>query len=86
MPINSFSQKTQSNHDSGEDVATEHIVKISAKVYSTKNKSLKTEIQINERSSTIQEQSMTNEMNVQQQLLQSAAKKMVLQLLKKDIF
>ena len=84
--IDSSSQKAQSNHDNGEDVATEHLVKISAKVYSTKNKNLKTEIKINEKSSTIREQSVADEMQSQQQLLQSGAKKLVLQLLKNDIY
>lgn len=84
--VDSFSQKAQSSHYSGEDVATEHIVKISAKMYSTKKKNLKTEIQINERSSTIQGQTVEEEMKTRQQLLQSGAKKLVLQLLKNDIF
>ena len=84
--IDSFSKKPPSDFYSGEDVATEHKVRISAKVYSTKKKQLKTEFQINERSSTIQPQTAEQEMETRQQLLQSGAKKLALQLLKNDIF
>lgn len=84
--VDGFSKKAQSNHYSGEDVATEHRVSISAKVYSTKKKHLKTEVQISESSSTIQGQTVEEEMKTKQQLLQNGAKKLVLQLLKNDIF
>lgn len=84
--VDSSYQKAQSNHYSGEDVATEHIVKISAKVYSTKKKQLKTEVQIDERSNTIRDQTVEEEIKTRQQLLQNGAKKLVLQLLKHDIF
>lgn len=84
--VDSSSQKAQSNHYLGEDVATEHWLKISAKVYSTKKKQLKTEFLINERSDTIQEQTMEKAVETRQQLLQSGARKLVLQLLKNDIF
>lgn len=84
--VDGFSNKAQSNHYSGEDVATEHRVSISAKVYSTKKKHLKTEVQISENSSTIQGQTVEEEMKARQKLLQSGAKKLVLQLLKNDIF
>ncbi|MGZ8238480.1 MAG: tetratricopeptide repeat protein [Methylobacter sp.] len=84
--IDSSSKKPQYDFYSGEDVATEHRVKISAKVYSTKKKRLTAELQINERSSTIQEQTAQQEMETRQQLLQSGAKKLALQLLKNDIF
>ncbi len=84
--VDGFSKKAQSNYYSGEDVATEHMVRISAKVYSTKKKNLITEVQINERSSTMQGQTVQGEMKTRQQLLQSGAKKLVLQLLKNDIF
>ncbi|MBL1263465.1 tetratricopeptide repeat protein [Candidatus Methylomicrobium oryzae] len=83
--VDSFSQKAQSSNYSGGDVATDHIVKISAKIYSTKKMNLKTEVQINERTSTIQGQTVEEEMNTRQQLLQNGAKKLVLQLLKNDI-
>ncbi|MDP1666254.1 MAG: hypothetical protein Q8L79_14170 [Methylobacter sp.] len=84
--VDSSSGKAQSDFYSGEDVATEHSVKISAKVYSTKKKQLTTEIQINEKSSVIKAQTMGEEMTTKQQLLQTGAKKLVLQLLKNDIF
>jgi tetratricopeptide (TPR) repeat protein len=84
--IDSSSEKAPSNHYSGEDVATEHKVRISAKAYSTKKKHLKTEVQIDEGSSTIQGQTAEEETKTRQQLLQSGAKKLVLQLLKNDIF
>lgn len=84
--INSVSEKAESNHYSGEDVATEHKVSITAKVYSAKKKQLKTEVLIGESASTIQAQSPEEELKTKQQLLQSAAKKLVLELLKNDIF
>jgi hypothetical protein len=84
--VDSSSDKAQSNYYSGEDVATEHTVKISAKAYSTKKKQLKTEIQVAEKSSVIQMQTMEEDIKTKQQLLQSAAKKLVLQLLNNDIF
>ncbi|WP_333872823.1 tetratricopeptide repeat protein [Methylobacter sp.] len=84
--IDSSSKQAQSDHYDGEDVATEHTVKISAKVYSTKKKHLKTEVQINEKSSTMNAQTEEEGMKTKQQLLQSGAKKLVLQLLKNDIF
>lgn len=84
--VESSSQKAQSNHYLDEDVATEHWLRISAKVYSTKKKQLKTELLINERSDTIQEQTMEKAVETRQQLLQSGARKLVLQLLKNDIF
>ena len=84
--VDGVSKKAESNHYSGEDVATEHRVSISAKVYSTKKKHLKTEVQVNEGSSTIQGQTAEEEMKTRQQLLQNGAKKLVLQLLKNDIF
>jgi hypothetical protein len=84
--VDSSSEKNQSNHYSDEDDAMEHRVRISAKVYSTKKKQLKTEVQINEISSTIQEQAVEDEIKARQQLLHSGAKKLVLQLLKNDIF
>lgn len=84
--FDSSAQKAQSNHYSGEDVATEYIVKISAKVYSTKKKQLKTEVQINEKSNIIKNQTIEDETKTKQQLLQSGAKKLALQLLKNDIF
>ncbi|MGZ5052351.1 MAG: tetratricopeptide repeat protein [Methylobacter sp.] len=84
--IDSISKRAESNHYSGEDVATEHNVRISAKVYSAKKKHLKTEVWIDESASTIQEQSPEEALKIQQQLLQSGAKKLVLELLKNDIF
>jgi len=84
--VDNSSEKAQSNHYSGEDVATEHKVSISAKAYSTKKKHLKIEVQINEGSSTIQGQTAEEAMKTRQQLLQSGAQKLVLQLLKNDIF
>jgi tetratricopeptide (TPR) repeat protein len=84
--VDSSSEKNQSNYYNDEDVTTEHTVRISAKVYSTKKKQLKTEIQVAEKSSAIQEQTMEEDTKTKQQLLQSAAKKLVLQLLNNDIF
>jgi hypothetical protein len=84
--VASFSKKPQYDFYSGEDVATEHRIRISAKVYSTKKKQLKTELQINERTSTIQEQTEAEEIETRHQLLQRGAKKLALQLLKNDIF
>ena len=83
--VDNSSEKAQSNHYSGEDVATEHRVSISAKVYSTKKKHLKTEVQVNESSSAIKGQTAEEAMKTRQQLLQSGTKKLVLQLLKNDI-
>jgi len=84
--IASFSKKPQYDFYSGEDVATEHTVRISAKVYSTKKKQLKTELLISERSSILQAQTAEQEMETRRQLLQRGAKKLALQLLKNDIF
>lgn len=84
--VASFSKKPQYDFYSGEDVATEHTIKINAKVYSTKKKQLKTELHINESSSVIQEQSAAEETETRHQLLQRGARKLALQLLKNDIF
>jgi len=84
--VDSSSEKVPSNHYSGEDVATEHKVRISAKAYSTKKKQLKTEVRIDEGASAIQGQTAEEATQTKQQLLQSGAKKLVLQLLKNDIF
>ncbi|TRW94894.1 tetratricopeptide repeat protein [Candidatus Methylobacter oryzae] len=84
--IDSSSQKASPDYYGGEDVATEHSVRISAKAYSTKRKQLTTAILINEKSSTMQKQTAEEEAKTKQQLLENASRKLVLQLLKNDIF
>jgi tetratricopeptide (TPR) repeat protein len=77
--IDSSTEQVSSN---GADVATEQTVKISAKVFSTRKKQLKTELRIIETSSTMSEQTEEE----RQRLLERGAKRLVLQLLKEDIF
>ncbi len=84
--VDSSSQKASPDYYGGEDIATEHSVRISAKVYSTKRKQLTAAVRINERSSTMQQQTAEEEIKTKQQLLENAASKLVLQLLKNDIF
>jgi tetratricopeptide (TPR) repeat protein len=68
------------------DIATEHVVKITANAYSTKKKTLQTEIMITERASTIRGITKEEEMTIKQQLLDKGAEKLVLRLLENNIF
>jgi tetratricopeptide (TPR) repeat protein len=68
------------------DAATDYIVGITAKVYSTKKKELKTEIRIDERASAVKKKSKAEEQAIKEQLLRKGAQKLVLRLLENDIF
>jgi tetratricopeptide (TPR) repeat protein len=68
------------------DAATDYIVGITAKVYSTKKKELKTEIRIDERASVVKKKSKAEEQAIKEQLLRKGAKELVLRLLENDIF
>lgn len=68
------------------EAATDYIVSITAKIYSTKKKKLKTEIRIDERASAIEKKSEAEEQAIKEQLLRKGAKKLVLRLLEDDIF
>jgi tetratricopeptide (TPR) repeat protein len=83
--IDDSSRKVQPSESSGEDVATEYSVKILAKAYSAKTKGVKAEISINEKTSTIMDLAVEDEMAIKHRLLKSGADKLVLQLLANDI-
>ncbi len=68
------------------DAATDYIVGITAKVYSTKKKELKTEIRIDERSCAVKKKSEAEEQAIKEQLLRKGAKELVLRLLEDDIY
>jgi tetratricopeptide (TPR) repeat protein len=67
-------------------VATDYIVGITARVYSTAKKELKTEIRIDERSTAIRKKSETEELAIKEQLLRRSARELVLRLLENDIY
>jgi tetratricopeptide (TPR) repeat protein len=68
------------------DAATDYSVWITARVYSTMKKELKTEITINEKASVIEKKSKAEEQALKEQLLKKGAKELVLRLLENDIF
>ncbi|MEJ2698020.1 MAG: hypothetical protein P8013_15415 [Candidatus Sulfobium sp.] len=68
------------------DAATDYIVSITAEVYSTKKKKLKTEVRIDERASAITKKSKEEEQAIKEQLLRKGAERLVLRLLENDIF
>lgn len=84
--IDSPSQKIRIDQQPSGDVATEHVVKISSKAYSTKKKEVKTEIKIIERTSTMTEQTQEATNTIKGQLLKNGAKKLVLRLLENNIY
>jgi tetratricopeptide (TPR) repeat protein len=68
------------------DVATDYIVGITAKVYSTAKKELKTEIRIDEKENAIKKRSEAEEQAIKERLLRRGAKELVLRLLENDIY
>jgi tetratricopeptide (TPR) repeat protein len=84
--IDSLSQKIRVEQQPDDDIATEHVVKISSKAYSAKRKEVKADIKIIERRSTIREKNKEEEGAIRQQLLKNGAEKLVLRLLENDIY
>lgn len=70
----------------GADTATDYVARITAKVYSTKKKELKTEIRIDERETSIRKESRAGEQAIKDRLFERGAKELVLRLLENDIF
>jgi tetratricopeptide (TPR) repeat protein len=80
------SHKIKIEQQSSGDIASEYIVKITSKAYSTKKKELKSEVKINERTSTMIQKNKDEETVIKQELLKNASEKLVLRLLEHDIF
>jgi tetratricopeptide (TPR) repeat protein len=68
------------------DAALDHIVTLSVRAYSTNKKELRTEITITEKASTIGETNMAEEAAIEKQLLERSGTRLVLKLLKNEIF
>lgn len=83
--IGGVSQKVGIGNLPSGDVATEYVVNISSKAYSSKQKAVKADIKITERTSTIREQSKQAEDMIKLQLLKNGTKKIVLGLLRNNI-
>lgn len=68
------------------DLATEHSLTISSKVYSAKKKELKADIKIAEKTITIREKTKEEKEIIREQLLENGAEKLVLRLLENNIY
>lgn len=84
--LDQASKKIDMANKTAGDVATQHVVKITASAYSTKKKTLQSEIMITEITSTIREITKEEERTIKQQLLDKGAEKLVLRLLQNNIF
>jgi tetratricopeptide (TPR) repeat protein len=80
--VRKISKKINAEHLSKGDVAIEHIINISSSVYSTRKKEVISKYNIIDKTSTISVQSKEDIRKINEQLLESGAKKLALNLLK----
>lgn len=84
--IDGLSQKVRVGHLPPGDLATEHRIKISSKLYSVKKKDVRADIKITDKTTTISEQSQEAERGIRGQLLTTGAQKLVRRFLEHDIY